>query len=67
MGLTATVAVGKKIKGRTDLEITISPKDSEAVIAEQWGKLRTLFGQENSAIIFHLKNHYGARAVAPLT
>jgi hypothetical protein len=58
-GVTATVAVGKKIKGRLDLEIPISAKDSDEVVAEQWGKLRTLFVQQNTAIIFHLKNHYG--------
>eukprot|EP00241_Pyramimonas_parkeae_P005611 CAMPEP_0114254112 /NCGR_PEP_ID=MMETSP0058-20121206/16791_1 /TAXON_ID=36894 /ORGANISM="Pyramimonas parkeae, CCMP726" /LENGTH=404 /DNA_ID=CAMNT_0001368281 /DNA_START=45 /DNA_END=1256 /DNA_ORIENTATION=- len=58
IGISASIIAGKKLKGRGQLEIVVSYKDTEEIKSQQWSKLRELFTQENAVLLFHLRNHY---------
>jgi len=58
---TTSLLMGKKTIGankKSKMDFALSKRDAEAEIAKQWAGLREKFNDPNSAIIFHLKNHY---------
>mmetsp|Transcript_26738 Transcript_26738/g.43635 ORF Transcript_26738/g.43635 Transcript_26738/m.43635 type:complete len:196 (+) Transcript_26738:54-641(+) len=56
--IKASVFMGRKAKGKKGLPVPLSSKDSDELISSQWAQLRSAFLQEDTALIFHLKNHY---------
>ena len=53
------MVIGTKTKARKNLEVVLSSKGDQVTAAEkEWAGLRELFARDDTALIFHLKNHY---------
>lgn len=57
-GFTASLLMGKKLKGGRSVENPVSVSDDRATIAKQWSALFGAFQREDCILLYHLKNHY---------
>ena len=57
--VTARLFMGKRnSNSKGGIDMPLSSSDTPARISEQWAALRTAFLAPNSALLFHLRNHY---------
>ena len=56
--VTCKLFMGKKSIGKTKLPVACSRKDEADDIEKQWSTLRGAFARPDTALLFHLKNHY---------
>jgi hypothetical protein len=56
--MKARLFMGKKRYAKTKLEVVLSKKDESDDIQKQWEALKGAHGRPNTALVFHLKNHY---------
>jgi len=56
--LKAKLFMGRKRSKKTNVEVVLSKKDDAKTVQQQWDALKSQHAHPDSALIFHLKNHY---------